>query len=313
MEKKIIIQYLLSFIFPLLIIAFYTLLERKILGYTQNRKGPNKTSLAGFLQRIYDALKLFTKEIVNITFRNKLIFILAPLIGLLLRIFLWILFPFKFINLIINFGILFFLLISSLRVYRTLSAGWRSNSKYALLGSIRAVAQTISYEVRIALTLLSFLILFNTFNIKEIYDFDCFIILILLPFFIIWLITCLAETNRAPFDFAEGERELVRGFNIEYGSGPFAFIFISEYINILFLRFLTSLFIFNIISFRFFILIFWIIVFSWIYVWVRSSLPRIRYDKLIYLAWKRFLPIVLIFFLLIIPIYFYFFCIELID
>jgi len=284
------ISFILSYIIALVAIAFYTLMERKFLGYFQLRKGPNKVILIGLPQPFADAIKLFTKEQANPTPANISPYIFAPILGLILALLLWILFPHSNPSAFIIYGILYFLCVSSINVYTTFIAGWCSNSKYALLGALRGIAQTISYEVSIALIVLSVLILQKTIDLNII---KCitWIILLILPLFIIWFITNLAETNRTPFDFAEGESELVSGFNVEYRAGLFALIFIAEYINILFIRLLSAtLFIGSFTLFTDLQLIIKTIILATLFVWIRATLPRIRYDNLIYLTWKRFLP-----------------------
>lgn len=295
----LILPSLITFILLILAIAFFTLLERKILGYAQIRKGPNKVGLAGLPQPLADALKLFIKSRTNPHYRNKTPYILAPILSLILALLLWSLYtspnpPFHF-----TFGFLFFLVVSRLNVYGTLIAGWSSNSKYSLLGALRALAQTISYEVSIALILLTPLILASSYNLINLSPpqtpFPWILHLSLLAR--IWFITTLAETNRAPFDFAEGESELVSGFNVEYRGTPFAFIFIAEYLNILLIRFLTATLFINITRSTLIIsLTNWIktLLFAFLFLWVRATLPRLRYDLLIRLTWKIFLPTTLI-------------------
>ena len=287
-----------SYICVLLAVAFFTLLERKGLGYFQTRKGPNKVGIAGLPQPLADAAKLLTKEITKPSLANQSPYFIAPVLSLILALILWQLNPLERTRTFIKWGILFFLCVSRLNVYGTLLAGWSSNSKYALLGALRAIAQTISYEVSLALILLFSLFIRETFNILEIKSFNGLIWLGLLlsPIALVWLVSCIAETNRAPFDFAEGESELVSGFNIEYGSGGFALIFIAEYANILFISILTAALFFG--GRRFLIsddIILFIktLFFSFFFVWARATLPRFRYDLLIGLTWKGFLPVAL--------------------
>lgn len=271
--------------------AFYTLLERKLLGYIQTRKGPNKVILIGLPQPIADALKLFIKEQIYPFLSNKFYFVMSPIFRLVLALLLWSLYPSNSTSFWFIFSVLFFLCVSSINVYPTFISGWSSNSKYALLGALRGVAQTISYEIRIALILIRVVLLFLRIdlNINIIRFYIPFVILII-PLFTLWIITILAETNRAPFDFAEGESELVSGFNIEYGSSIFAIIFIAEYRIILFIRIIIALFFFYSNYYYNIRLIIFTILFATVFVWIRASFPRIRYDLLIILTWKAFLP-----------------------
>jgi len=285
------ISFILRYIIALLAIAFYTLIERKFLGYFQLRKGPNKVMLIGLPQPFADAIKLFTKEQANPTPANISPFIFAPILGLILALILWTLFPHANPTSFFIYGILYFLCVSRINVYTTFIAGWCSNSKYALLGALRGIAQTISYEVSITLIILRILILHKTIDLNIIKS-SLWLILLIMPLFIIWFITNLAETNRTPFDFAEGESELVSGFNVEYSAGIFALIFIAEYINILFISMLTVTLFTGSIELLFNIqLILKTIALATLFVWVRATLPRMRYDNLIYLTWKSFLPI----------------------
>ncbi len=284
-----ILSTLVSYIIIALAMAFYTLVERKLLGYFQLRKGPNKVRLTGLPQPFADALKLFTKELTIPWAANTTPFLIAPIFRLTLALCLWHLYPHFGVTFFFTFGFLCFLILSRITVYTTLAAGWSSNSKYALLGAIRGIAQTISYEVRIILILLSPIILFSSLNMAKITsDTLTPFVILLLPNIIIWFITALAETNRAPFDFAEGESELVSGFNTEYSRGIFALIFIAEYINILFISLITSLIFFP--ANEPLLLTSFSLIFSYLFVWVRGTLPRIRYDQLISLTWKTFLP-----------------------
>lgn len=300
------VAFLIRIVMALLAIAFYTLIERKFLGYFQLRKGPNKVILIGLPQPFADAIKLFTKEQINPTPANQYPFIIAPVLGLILTLLLWAIYPHANPSIFISFGALYFLCVSSINVYTTFLAGWCSNSKYALLGALRGVAQTISYEVRISLILLSSLIINNLIDISLIsINYLSWIILIILPLAIIWFITNLAETNRTPFDFAEGESELVSGFNVEYRSGMFALIFIAEYANILIISLLTCIFFTGsfIFSPNLFLVVKTIII-ATLFIWIRATIPRIRYDNLIYLTWKGFLPISLTALILIVPLLF---------
>nr|ALO76818.1 NADH deshydrogenase subunit 1 [Agrilus biguttatus] len=290
----LLISGILLVVCVLLGVGFLTLLERKVLGYIQIRKGPNKVGILGLPQPLGDGLKLFFKEQVSPLMSNFYIYYLSPVLNLFLALLIWFCMPFWFGFLNFNFGVLFFLCCSSLGVYAIMLSGWSSNSIYSLLGSLRSVAQTISYEVSLALVLMSFLIFImslNLFNFMT-YQYYIWMMLIFLPLAMIWFITSLAETNRTPFDFAEGESELVSGFNVEYSAGGFALIFLAEYANILFMSMLFSLFFMggDFFSLSFF---FKLVFVSFCFIWVRGTLPRYRYDKLMSLSWKSFLPVVL--------------------
>nr|YP_010309703.1 NADH dehydrogenase subunit 1 [Berberomeloe castuo]UMR54820.1 NADH dehydrogenase subunit 1 [Berberomeloe castuo] len=272
-------------------VAFLTLLERKVLGYVQIRKGPNKVGFMGLLQPFSDAIKLFTKEQTFPLMANFNIYYLSPMVNLFISLLLWMCMPFMSVFLNFDLSILFFLSVSSLSVYTLMLAGWSSNSSYSLLGSLRSVAQTISYEVSLALILMSFIFLTLSMNFLDFVSIQVYtwLLMLMFPLSLMWVISGLAETNRTPFDFAEGESELVSGFNIEYSSGGFAMIFLAEYASILFMSMVCVLLFLggNIFSFAFFIKLTFV---SFFWVWVRGTLPRFRYDKLMYLAWKSFLP-----------------------
>lgn len=287
----IILNFIYFFILILIVllrIAFFTLMERKFLGYCHLRKGPNKTGIEGLLQPIRDALKLFRKEINKIFYMNKFIQIISPLIIILMIIVMWIIFYFTNNAINLNIRIIFFLCVSRLARYTILLRGWASNSKYSLIGSYRGFAQVISYEVRIAIILISLAIIPQRYNIIKFLTIQETFPLIFRfsPIFIIWIITILAELNRVPFDLAEGESELVSGFNIEYGSWLFAIIFISEYGNIIIISFLTYYLFLGVKSL---ILIFVIILIATIII-IRGTYVRMRYDQLIIIAWKIILP-----------------------
>nr|ALO76141.1 NADH deshydrogenase subunit 1 [Aphodius sp. APH01] len=273
-------------------VAFLTLMERKVLGYIQIRKGPNKVGYKGVLQPFSDAIKLFTKEQVFPYMSNISMYYLSPIFNLFLSLLLWMCMPLFTLMFNFNLGIMFFLCCSSLGVYTIMIAGWSSNSNYALLGGLRAVAQTISYEVSLFLILLSFLFLISSLNMIDFFKYQEYLWLIFLcfPLCLMWVVSSLAETNRTPFDFAEGESELVSGFNVEYSSGGFALLFMAEYSSILFMSmFCCMLFLGgNFMSFSFFVKL---VLMAFFWVWVRGTMPRYRYDKLMYLCWKSFLPV----------------------
>nr|YP_010134471.1 NADH dehydrogenase subunit 1 [Heortia vitessoides]QWM93961.1 NADH dehydrogenase subunit 1 [Heortia vitessoides] len=279
-------------------VAFLTLLERKILGYIQIRKGPNKVGFMGVLQPFSDAIKLFTKEQIYPNYSNYLSYYFSPVVSFMLSLMIWMLIPYYFNMISFNLGILFFLCCTSLGVYTVMIAGWSSNSNYALLGGLRAVAQTISYEVSLALLLMSSVIMIMSFNMMNyiLYQNLIWFIFLMLPLSLCWFSSSLAETNRTPFDFAEGESELVSGFNIEYSSGGFALIFLAEYSSILFMSLLFVLIYLGGYNLTFFFYLKLSLI-SFLFIWVRGTLPRYRYDKLMYLAWKIYLPISLNFLL----------------
>nr|QVD42809.1 NADH dehydrogenase subunit 1 [Chiridota sp. SS-2021] len=291
----LVVQFLL-FLIPILVsVAFLTLLERKVIGYTQLRKGPNVVGPYGLFQPFADAMKLFIKEPVIPSSASPFLFLLSPLVFIVVGLFLWSLLPFPNNTLNINLNLLLIIGVSSLSVYSLLGAGWSSNSKYALLGGLRAVAQTISYEISLGLILLSLVLWVGSFSLIDFSNCQksIFFIFSQFPLFIMWFISTLAETNRAPFDLTEGESELVSGYNVEYSGGPFALFFIAEYSNIIFMNVLTVLLFFHSTSLNLFGLLFFsckviLLVFS--FLWVRSSFPRFRYDNLMYLTWKSFLP-----------------------
>nr|YP_007374573.1 NADH dehydrogenase subunit 1 [Caecilia volcani]ACS37027.1 NADH dehydrogenase subunit 1 [Caecilia volcani] len=284
----------------LLAIAFLTLAERKLLGYMQLRKGPNTVGPTGLLQPIADGMKLFIKEPLRPLTSSQTIFLLTPLLALTLALTLWTPMPMPIPILDLNLGVLFLLALSSLAVYSVLGSGWASNSKYALIGALRSVAQTISYEVTLGLILLCTILLSGAFTLYNyIYTQQTiWLIFPAWPMAMMWYISTLAETNRSPFDLTEGESELVSGFNVEYAGGPFALFFLAEYSNILMMN------TFSVIIFMAPILymhtetmtcdtITKTMLLSSLFLWIRASYPRFRYDQLMHLVWKNFLPLVL--------------------
>lgn len=281
-------------------VAFLTLLERKVLGYIQIRKGPNKVGFIGLVQPFNDAIKLFTKEQTFPFLSNYFIYYFSPIFSLFLSLLCWLCIPLLRKLFSFNLGILFFLCCLRIGVYTVILAGWSSNSNYALLGGLRSVAQTISYEVRLVLILLSIIFLIKSFNFLNFFIFqkNIWFLVFIFPLILVWFSSSLAETNRTPFDFAEGESELVSGFNVEYRRGGFALIFLAEYARILFISILFVV-IFCGRNIYYFIFYLKLIFVSFLFIWVRGTLPRFRYDKLIYIAWKSFLPFSLNFLILI--------------
>nr|AMD83817.1 NADH dehydrogenase subunit 1 [Kronichthys heylandi] len=292
----------MAYIIPVLLaVAFFTLIERKVLGYMQHRKGPNVVGPYGLLQPIADGVKLFIKEPIRPSTSSPLLFLATPMLALTLALTLWAPMPIPHPVTDLNLGVLFILALSSLAVYSILGSGWASNSKYALIGALRAVAQTISYEVSLGLILLSVVVLTGGFTLQMFNTTQESIWLLIptWPLAAMWYISTLAETNRAPFDLTEGESELVSGFNVEYAGGPFALFFLAEYANILLMNTLSTILFLgashmlttpeltstNIMTKA--------ALLSILFLWIRASYPRFRYDQLMHLAWKNFLPMTL--------------------
>nr|NP_818787.1 NADH dehydrogenase subunit 1 [Apteronotus albifrons]BAC67494.1 NADH dehydrogenase subunit 1 [Apteronotus albifrons] len=288
----------LAYIVPILLaVAFLTLIERKILSYMQLRKGPNVVGPYGLLQPIADGVKLFIKEPIRPLASSPVLFLLTPIMALSLALIMWTPMPIPYPMTDLNLGMLFILAISSLAVYSILGSGWASNSKYALIGALRAVAQTISYEVSLGLILLSIIIFAGGFTLQTFSASQetTWLLLPAWPLAAMWYISTLAETNRAPFDLTEGESELVSGFNVEYASGPFALFFLAEYANIFLMNTLSVILFLgasyatipelaatNIMTKA--------SLLSLLFLWIRASYPRFRYDQLMHLVWKNFLP-----------------------
>ncbi|YP_009480254.1 NADH dehydrogenase subunit 1 (mitochondrion) [Serinus canaria] len=292
----------LSYALPILIaVAFLTLVERKILSYMQGRKGPNIVGPYGLLQPLADGVKLFIKEPIRPSTSSPILFIATPMLALLLAISIWTPLPLPFSLADLNLGLLFLLAMSSLAVYSILWSGWASNSKYALIGALRAVAQTISYEVTLAIILLSVILLSGnyTLNTLAITQEPLYLIFSCWPLAMMWYVSTLAETNRAPFDLTEGESELVSGFNVEYAAGPFALFFLAEYANIMLMNTITIILFFNPSSLNLpqelfpVVLATKVLLLSAGFLWIRASCPRFRYDQLMHLLWKNFLPLTL--------------------
>nr|NP_008382.1 NADH dehydrogenase subunit 1 [Florometra serratissima]AAD05073.1 NADH dehydrogenase subunit 1 [Florometra serratissima] len=290
---------IVNIIIPILIaVAFIVLIERKILGYMQLRKGPSIVGPSGTMQTIADGIKLFIKENLKPSSATPTLFFLSPALFLLLALILWTIIPCPNPNINVNLSLILILGISSLSVYSLLGTGWASNSKYSLIGGIRAVAQTISYEISISIILLSLIILTGTFNLNAIINAqnNSWLIFSCIPLSYIWYISSLAETNRTPFDLTEGESELVSGYNVEYAGGPFALFFLAEYANIIFINLLSTILFLggnlpiNIFPINIIIIAIKTSILSSTFLWVRASFPRFRYDQLMFLTWKSYLP-----------------------
>jgi NADH-quinone oxidoreductase subunit H len=306
---------ILAIVVPLILtVAYYTYMERKVIGYMQIRRGPNRIGPLGLAQPFADVFKLLLKEIVLPENANKFLFLLAPVLSLAPAFAAWVVVPFDDWAVIanVNAGLLYIIAMASLGVYGLIIAGWASNSKYAFLGALRSTAQMVSYEIAMGFALVGVLIMAGTLNLSEIVlaqqggVFDWFW-LPLLPLFLIYLISGLAETNRAPFDVAEGESEIVAGFHVEYAGSGFAVFFLAEYANMILISALTALLFWGgwLSPFEGVPLlgdtflgegnIAWFLAktsfFMFVFLWVRATFPRYRYDQIMRLGWKVFIPI----------------------
>lgn len=300
---------ILGIIIPLLLaVAFLVLAERKVMASMQRRKGPNVVGVFGLLQPIADGLKLMIKEPILPSSANLFLFIMAPVITFTLSLVAWAVIPFDYGMVLsdLNVGILYIFAISSLGVYGVITAGWSSNSKYAFLGALRSAAQMVSYEVSIGLIIITVLICVGSCNFSEIVlaQKQIWFGIPLFPLLIMFFISCLAETNRAPFDLPEAEAELVAGYNVEYSAMGFALFFLGEYANMILMSSLcTILFlggwlpIVDIWPLNWIPGTIWfstkVLFFLFTYIWVRAAFPRLRYDQLMLFGWKMLLPFAL--------------------
>ncbi len=296
---------MLIIILPMLIaIAYLTLIERKVIGSIQRRKGPNIVGFFGLLQPFADALKLIIKETILPSIANRVIFLIAPIITLALSLMSWAVLPLDYSIVIsdINLGILYIFAVSSLGVYGIIISGWSSNSRYAFLGALRSSAQMISYEVSIGLIIISLLICVGSINITTfvVYQEYIWFCIPFYPIMLLFFISALAETNRPPFDLPEAEAELVAGYFVEYSSMSFALFFIGEYGALLVMSTLISiLFLGGWVPLNYIFLGIKVCFIVFCFVWVRAAFPRYRYDQLMRLGWKVFLPLSLGFVVLI--------------
>jgi NADH-quinone oxidoreductase subunit H len=307
----LIVPKVLVITIPLLLsVAYLTYAERRVIGLMQQRRGPNVVGPFGLLQPIADAVKLLFKEVIVPAPASKVVFIIAPIITFILSLIGWAVIPFDagMVLANINVGVLYVLAVSSLGVYGIIMAGWASNSKYAFLGAIRSSAQMISYEVSIGLVIVTILLVTGTLNLSEIVEHQrtmpFWIQLMLAPMAVVFFISVLAETNRLPFDLPEAEAELVAGYNVEYSSMTFALFFLGEYANMILVSAITATFFmggylppFNIGFLEIIPGIIWfiskIVFLLFIFLWLRATLPRYRYDQLMRIGWKFFLPLTL--------------------
>lgn len=307
----IIVLKVIFIVLPLIVcVAYLTLAERRVIGFMQLRRGPNVAGPFGLLQPIADAIKLIFKEIVVPAPSDKILFILAPLITFTLSLIGWAVIPFdkSLVLSDINVGVLYILAVSSLGVYGIIIAGWSSNSKYAFLGAVRSAAQMISYEISIGMVIVTVLLTTGTLNLTEIVEIQkdrpWWVELMMAPMAVVFFISVLAETNRLPFDLPEAESELVAGYNVEYSSMPFALFFLGEYANMILVSAITTTFFlggylppFNLEFLNFIPGFIWFVFkigcLLFVFLWLRATLPRYRYDQLMYLGWKVFLPLTL--------------------
>jgi NADH-quinone oxidoreductase subunit H len=309
----LVFKFILIIVTVLIGVAYYTLCDRKIMAAMQRRSGPNVVGLWGLLQPLADGLKLFLKEFIIPNQSNKILFFLAPCISFMLSLLNWIVIPSNFETVLVdlNLSVLFIFAISSIGVYGIILSGWSSNSKFAFLGSLRSVSQLISYEISLSLLALPVLYVSSSLNLSDIVLFqeqNGWNFIPMLPIFLMFIISGLAETNRVPFDLPEAEAELVAGYNIEYSGMGFALFFLAEYSNMLLMSSLIIIFFLGGWSGYFFVSYIWygikmgLLVF--LFVWVRGTLPRYRYDQLMKLGWKVFLPLSLGFLIFYVHYYF---------
>ncbi len=297
---------ILLVVVPLLVsVAMLTYFERKVIGAIQLRKGPNVVGPFGLLQPFADALKLLTKETIVPTGANRVVFMMAPILTLLLSLVAWAVIPFGYGMVLadINVGILYLFAISSLGVYGIIMAGWASNSKYAFLGALRSAAQMVSYEVSIGFVIITVLLCVGSLNLSDIVmaQRKVWFFIPLFPMFVIFFVSALAETNRSPFDLPEGESEIVAGYFVEYSSMSFAMFFLGEYAAMILMSGMTSILFlggwlppFDIAPFNWIPGLVWFALKTaaclFVFLWVRATMPRYRYDQLMRLGWKVFLP-----------------------
>lgn len=311
---EIVFSILLVLVPLIMGVAYLTLMERKVIGAMQLRKGPNVVGPFGLLQPLADGLKLMFKEVILPAEANKVLFVMAPMLTFILAMVGWAVIPFgeDLVIADVNVGVLYLLAISSLGVYGVIVAGWASNSKYAFLGAIRSAAQMVSYEVSIGFAIITVLLIVDSLNLSEIvmYERSWLEIALLFPMLVVFFISTLAETNRHPFDLPEAEAEIVAGYNVEYSSMTFALFFLGEYANMILMSGMTTILFlggwkppFGLEMLSFIPGIIWVILkillLLFVFIWVRAALPRYRYDQLMRLGWKVFLPLTLVWVVLV--------------
>lgn len=284
-----IFSFIILIVFILLSVAFFTVFEVKGLGYFHLRFGPNRVFFLGLFQPFSDFLKIFKKGGIEFSLSYLFFYFFSPFLGVLLGLFVWV-FYYSFFSFFSSFwGIMVFFIVSSLSVYFLIFRGWSSGSFFRIVGSFRSSAQAVSYEVVMIFIFFSYILLYFGFRVFDLFEKlgGVYFLFLRIPLFFCWFLSCLAESGRSPFDFSEGESELVSGFNTEYYGGIFVFIFLCEYSFIMFLCLLTSFF----WGFSFYFLK--VFFFCFLFVWVRSSFPRLRFDFLMMICWKYILPFIL--------------------
>nr|QVY57869.1 NADH dehydrogenase subunit 1 [Trissolcus japonicus] len=287
---NMVMNYLVLILIVLVSVSFFTLFERKLLSYIQLRKGPNKVGIIGILQAFSDGMKLFSNEISLLLKVNFFLYYFSPFFMFLISYSMWLLYPFLYGGIsLMNYFLLLFCLLS-MNVFPMMFAGVYSNSVYAILGGLRSIAQTISYEVSFIFLIFVYLFLGESLLIDMFMKVNFFVMIIMFPLSLMFFTSILAELNRTPFDFSEGESELISGYNVEYMSGPFALIFLSEYSNIIFLMMIFVKM--NFLNLKFSMVLFFIF-FLYLVILIRALLPRLRYDKLMFMVWLNYLPIVM--------------------
>jgi NADH-quinone oxidoreductase subunit H len=280
----------------LLSVAVFTVVERKIMGSIQRRRGPNVVGVFGILQPFSDGIKLFLKELIIPSRANRIMFVFCPILALSVSLMVWVVLPFKSGALLpVDVGLLYVLALLSLNTYSLILGGWSSNSKYAFLGAMRAGAQMVSYEIAMGLSIMVLVVSGGSLNFLVLVESqeELWNVFVFLPSFFLFYICFLAETYRTPFDFSEAEGELVSGFNVEYSSMGFALFFIAEYVNIIFMCFLMSVLFFGGVRISVILLLLFVTV------WLRSTLPRYRYDQLMRLGWRVIMPLSLLYFCIV--------------